>query len=55
MLFSATQTDGTDNLARMLFKNPLYISVADKTKDDSTATVRGLEQVCTGLSQRFDK
>ena len=43
MLFSATQTRKTEDLARVsLKKEPLYVGV-DDTKDK--ATVAGLEQV----------
>ena len=48
MLFSATQTRKTEDLARVsLKKEPLYVGV-DDVKD--TATVEGLEQVCYPLS-----
>ena len=43
MLFSATQTRKTDDLARVsLKKEPMYVGVDDKYL---TATVEGLEQV----------
>ena len=43
MLFSATQTRKTEDLARIsLKKEPLYVGVDDRL---STATVEGLEQV----------
>ena len=44
MLFSATPTRKTEDLARIsLKKEPLYVGV-DDTKEK--ATVEGLEQVC---------
>ena len=44
MLFSATQTNKIDDLARIsLKKQPLYVGVDDKKE---LATVAGLEQVC---------
>ena len=43
MLFSATQTRKTEDLARIsLKKEPLYVGVDDK---QDLATVEGLEQV----------
>ena len=48
VLFSATQTKNVEDLARIsLKKAPLYVGV-DDNKD--TATVEGLEQVCSNYS-----
>ena len=44
MLFSATQTRKTEDLARIsLKKEPIYVGVDDNRE---IATVDGLEQVC---------
>ena len=50
MLFSATQTKKTEDLARIsLKKEPLYVGVDDQRE---MATVDGLEQVLQGLKYR---
>ena len=54
MLFSATQTRKTEDLARLsLKKEPIYVGVDD---DKIAATVDGLEQVGETYSfQRFSR